>query len=49
MRVGSMKEMRERWAEERLEVRWDVTEEGVVDEDGVERRRSVRWVSMVGV
>lgn len=40
IRVGSMKEMRERRAEERLEERCDKTDEGIIVEEGVDNRRS---------
>lgn len=40
IRVGSMKEMSERRAEERLEERCDKTDEGIIVEEGVDSRRS---------
>jgi hypothetical protein len=40
IRVGSIKEMSDRCAEERLELRCDKTDGGVVAEDGVDSRRS---------
>lgn len=40
IRVGSIKEMCERRAVERLELRCDKTDGGVVAEDGVDSRRS---------
>lgn len=47
IRVGSMREMSERRAEERLDERCDKTDDGVVVvEEGVDSRRSVEHGSL---
>lgn len=42
IRVGSIREMKERHAEERFEERCDKTDEGTVVEEGVDSRRSAK-------